>query len=160
MASTAKPLLTPDPVWTSWEKMFFVVCGTMDVATSAWKQASLGCMPMETPNFLSWASFRSGLASLARPRTPASSSSLGKGVACWDDQQRGNLHYSAPVLRKGMSTRLMRMQTSSQWTCGRSFSNFSPGSVVDATISCSYTWTRPGVFPSPCVRRSPRKSRT
>ena len=107
--------------------MFSVVCGTMDIATSAWKQASLGCMPMETPNFLSWASFRPGLASLARPRTPASSSSLGKDVACWDDRQRGNLDYSALVLKKDMSTRLMRMQTSSQRTCGRSFSEVFTG---------------------------------
>ena len=70
----------------------------------------------------------------------------GKGptVACWDDRQRGNLDYSALVLKKDMSTRLMRMQTSSQRTCGRSFPKSSPCRLsIYVTTSCSYTWTRP-----------------
>ena len=149
MASTAKPLLTPDPVWTSWEKMFFVVCGTMDVATSAWKQASLGCMPMETPNFLSWASFRSGLASLARPRTPASSSSLGKGVACWDDQQRGNLHYSAPVLKEGHVNATDEDADQFAVDMRKKFSRIFHRGRLSTRLSVAATHgRRPGVFPS------------
>ena len=51
----------------------------------------------------------------------------------------------------------------------KKFPKSSPASVVYATTGCSYTRTTrplrqwhksPGAYPSPCVRRAPRKSRT